>query len=264
MVQGARHLVVREPRARERVRAPGEVVREVVLPGGVAGGDRGRVEAVRVQRREPLLPHQVAQPVGGGLGTRAVGSGVQEGHGRLHLVGVGLLQALHRLPAIVGGPEQPGVPHLVAVQQPDHRTGGQQLAGRVVDDREERRRRISALAGVDRRQGAVRGGDGGQIAAHALHPLPAAAPQGVQHAQGARGVQGLADRPAQIGLQRVPVPAVLVAVGVQRRLHGLRAAVQEVVGEETLLQHARGEPDELFGAEERGARRGRGGEWGDS
>jgi hypothetical protein len=264
VVERAAHLVVGEPRAREGARGPRVVVREVVLAGRVAGGDRVRVQAVRLQGREAVFAHQTAQAVGGRLRARAVGSGVQEGHGGLDLVRVGLLQGLDGLPAEVRGPEQPGMPHLVAMQQADHRTGGQQLAGRVVHDRDERGRRVAALAGVDRGQGAVRGGDRRQIAAHALHALPAAAPDDIQDAQRVPGVQRLADRAAKIGLQRVAVPAVLGAVGVQRRLHRVGVTVEEVVREEALFQHARGEPHELLGAEERRARRRRRGEWGSS
>ena len=77
-------------------------------------------------------------------------------------------------------------------------------------------------------------------------------------------MQRLADRATQVRLQSVAVSAVLVAIGVQRGLDRVGGAVQEVVREEALLEHARGEPDELLGAEERGARRGRRGEWGSS
>ena len=108
-------------------------------------------------------------------------------------------------PAEVGRPEQPGVPHLVAVQQADDGAGGEQFARRVVDDRQEGRRRIAALAGMDRRQRAVRRRHGGQIAAHALHPLSAAAADRVEDAQRVPGVQRLADRAAQIGFERVTV-----------------------------------------------------------
>ena len=190
----------------------------MVLARGVAGRHRGGVEAFRVEHHEPVLAHQAAQPVGRRLRARAVGNRVQEGHGGLDLVRMGLLQGIDRLPAEVRGPEQPGVPHLVAVQQAHHRAGGEQLAGRVVHDRDEGRRRIAALAGMDRRQRAVRGGDGRQIAAHRSTRWPPQRPIGVQDPQGVRGVQGLADGAAQIGFQRVTVSAVLVAVGVQRGL----------------------------------------------
>ncbi len=74
------------------------------------------------------------------------------------------------------------------------------------------------------------------------------------------GVQRLADRAAEIGFERVTISLVVVAVGGQRGLHRVgRAdvAVQEVVRETALLQHACGEPDEVLGARERGVRRGR-------
>ncbi len=117
---------------------------------------------------------------------------------------------------------------------------------------------------MDRRQGAVLGGDRGQIAAHPFHALSAAAADGVQDPQSVPGVQRLADRAAQVGLQRVAVTAVIIAVGVQRGLHRVGSPVQEMVREQALFQHARGEPDEVLGAEERGVRRGRRGEWGSS
>ncbi len=265
VVQGAGHLVVREPRAREGARRPRVVVREVVLAGGVAGGDRIRVQVVGVQGHEAVCAYQAAQAVGGRLRARAVGGGVQEGHGGLDLVRVRVLQGLDRLPAEVRGPEQPGVPHLVAVQQPHHLPGGQEVAGRVGHDRHEGSRRTVAPAGTDRRrERAVRRGDGRQVAAHAFHALAGAARHGVQDAQGVGGVQRPADRAAQIGLQRVAVPAVLVAVGVQRGLHGVCGGATEEVGEEALLEHARGEPDEALRARDSAVRRGRRGECGSS
>ncbi|BFO15874.1 hypothetical protein SHKM778_22620 [Streptomyces sp. KM77-8] len=107
------------------------------------------------------------------------------------------------------------------------------------------------------REGAVRRGDGRQIAAHVLRAASAATPHRVQHTQRAGGVQRLADRSAQIGFERVAVPAVLVAVGVQRRLHRTGGAAPEAVGEEMLLEHTRGEPDEPLGPRERTLRQGR-------
>lgn len=64
------------------------------------------------------------------------------------------------------------------------------------------------------------------------------------------GVQRLADRTAEIGFQRVGVAAVLVPVGGERRLDGVRVTVEEAVGEPPLFQDAGGEPDEVFGTGE--------------
>lgn len=70
-----------------------------------------------------------------------------------------------------------------------------------------------------------------------------------------RGVQGLADGAAQIGLQRVPVAPVVVLVGGECGLHRVGAAAEEVVREPPLLQHAGRQPDEVLGSGERRAGR---------
>lgn len=63
-------------------------------------------------------------------------------------------------------------------------------------------------------------------------------------------VQRLADGAAQIGFESVPVAAVLVEMGGERRLHGVCAPVQEMVGEAPLFEDTGREPDELLGAVE--------------
>lgn len=63
-------------------------------------------------------------------------------------------------------------------------------------------------------------------------------------------VQWLADGAAQIGFERVSVPAVLIEVGGERRLHGIRTSFQEVMGEPPLFEDTGREPDELLGTVE--------------
>ncbi|GGR41858.1 hypothetical protein GCM10010219_54100 [Streptomyces netropsis] len=64
-----------------------------------------------------------------------------------------------------------------------------------------------------------------------------------------RGVQGLAHRPAQIGLQGVAVAAVVTQIGIEGRFHGVGVAVQKVERESALFEDAGGQPDELFGTD---------------
>lgn len=63
-------------------------------------------------------------------------------------------------------------------------------------------------------------------------------------------VQRLTDGAAQIGFERVPVPAVLVEIGGERRFHGVRTSLQEVMGESPLFEDTGREPDELLGTVE--------------
>ncbi|CAM5712811.1 hypothetical protein STENM223S_09391 [Streptomyces tendae] len=137
------------------------------------------------------------------------------------------------------------------MQQPDHRPGDEQLARGIGHDRHTGRDRMPEPVRTDHRQGAVRCGHGGQVAAHPLGTLPSAAADGVQDAQGVRGVQRLADRAAHVGLQGVAVPAVRVAVRVERGFHRVGIPAAEVVREQPLLQYARGEPHEALRARER-------------
>lgn len=64
------------------------------------------------------------------------------------------------------------------------------------------------------------------------------------------GVQWLTDGAAEIGFERVPVPAVLVQVGGECGLHGVRTSFQEVMGEPPLFQDTGREPHELLGTVE--------------
>ncbi len=62
-----------------------------------------------------------------------------------------------------------------------------------------------------------------------------------------RGVQRLADRAAQVGLQGVPVTAVGIRVRGERGVDTVRAPFQEVVRETALFEHPGSEPDETLG-----------------
>ncbi len=110
------------------------------------------------------------------------------------------------------------------------------------------------------RKRALRRRDGRQVTAHVLRAARVAAPHSVQHPQRACRVRREDGRSAQGGLQAVAVAAVVVPVRVQGGLHRARGAVAEVVGEQALLQYARGEPHEALRARECAARRGRRGE----
>ena len=194
--------------------------------------------AAELAAHQPLLAHQLPEPVRGRLHALAVGHGVEEHDRGLDLVGVRLADAVDRRPAELGRASHPRVVDARAQQHGERARGGDQHA--VLALLPPRRVRVGPLARERQGHSALVGGHGLQVVGHLAGQVLADAAGLLEDLQRHVDVRRLARRPTAVGLERVAEAAVGRAVAEHGGAHRLRRRALEQVLEAPLLQHPGG------------------------
>jgi hypothetical protein len=211
---------------------------------------------VGIERDETSVDQQPSDPVERRLGPAAIGNVLEEREDAAHVVRARVVERVDPRPEQLRRPVEPRVLHAASVQRAGDRPRRDQRRGQALLGLPPRRVRPAADAGQYERGPAPLGRGALQPVAGACDQLLVPGVGLVERTQRELDGGGLAGRRAAVGLERVPEPAVVVAVRGDRVADGTTLAVREEALEPTAVEHTGARCEEALRCREIGNQHG--------